>query len=65
MKQLFIYDDAHHMPTNLEPIKSPLEDDNEELRLVMEPSDNESFNNTSSQELNKIVTLPESQKAVE
>ena len=65
MKQLFIYDDTHHMPTNLEPIKSPLEDDNEELRLVMEPSDNESFNNTSSQELNKIVTLSESQKAVE
>ena len=65
MKQLLIYDDTHHMPTNLEPTKTPLEDDSEELRLVMEPSDNESINNTSSQELNKIVTLPESQKAVD
>ena len=53
------------MPTNLEATKNPLEDDSEELRLVMEPSDNESINNTSSQELNKIVTLPESQKAVD
>ena len=65
MKQLLIYDDTHHMPTNLEPTKNPLEDDSKELRLVMEPSDNESINNTSSQELNKIVTLPESQKAVD
>ena len=29
----------------------------------MEPSDNESFDNTFSQQLNKIVTLPEPQKA--
>ena len=65
MKQWLIYDHTHHMPTNLEATKNPLEDDSEELRLVMEPSDNESINNTSSQELNKIVTLPESQKAVD
>ena len=63
MKQLFAYNDTPiESPTNPDSIRDPHGDDNEEFELVMETCNNEPFENTFSQELARIVTLPEPQK---
>ena len=63
MKQFLNYDNTQiELPTNLESIKDPLEDNDKEFNFAMEPCDNEPFDNTFSQYLDKLATLPESQK---
>lgn len=62
MKQFFNYHNTQiELPTSLESIKDPVEDNDKEFNFVMEPCDNEPFDNTFSQDLDKLATLPESQ----
>ena len=61
MKQFFNYDNTQiELPTSLESIKDPVEDNDKEFNFVMEPCDNELFDNIFSQDLDKLATLPES-----
>ena len=63
IKQFFDCDDPLiEPPANLDPVKDPSESDDEQFKLVTEPCGNKPFDNISSQELDKIITLTDSQK---